>query len=99
MSYSVFMLILCRILELRFERNQSKADYSKNCGKKKMRAQFCLGLGKMHFNEKKIVENHKSVGAGARKIEKIVRFLPKFDLHFFNISRARKRCIIYILKS
>lgn len=43
MSYSVFMVILCRILESHFERNQSKVDYSKNCGKKKNASTVLFG--------------------------------------------------------
>ena len=53
----------------------------------------------MNFSERKNGENPKSVSVEARKIEKIVRFLPKFDLHFFNIRRVQKRYITYILKS
>ena len=56
-----------------------------------MHQRFCLGLGNIHFSEKKTIENHKSVAAGARKVEKLVRFLPNFDPHFPNIWRARKR--------
>ena len=85
MSYSVFMVILCRILESHFERNESKADYSKKEKKKKCRHSFAWLLVRCISTRKKKLENHKSVGAGARKIEKIVVFLSKFDLHFFNI--------------
>ena len=61
-----------------------------------MHQRFCLGLGNIHFSEKKTIENHKSVGAGARKVEKLVRFLPNFDPHFPSIWRARKRYKIFI---
>ena len=44
----------------------------------------------------KTIENHKSVGAGARKVEKLLRFLPNCDPHFPNIWRARKRYKIFI---
>ena len=37
------------------------------------------------------IENHKSVGAGARKIKTIVRILPNFDPYFPSIGRARKK--------
>ena len=45
---------------------------------------------------RKTIENYKCVGAGARKVENIVRFLSNFDPYFPNIRRARKRCKIYI---
>ena len=51
--------------------------------------QFSLGLGKMHFRKKNF-RNHKSVGAGARKVENVVRLLRNFDLYFLNIRRARE---------
>ena len=42
------------------------------------------------------IENHKCVGAGARKVENLVRYLSSFDLYFPNIWRAREKCKIYI---
>ena len=44
----------------------------------------------------KTLENHDSVGSGARNIEKIVCFLPNFNPHFPNIQRARNSYKIYI---
>ena len=38
---------------------------------------------------------HKCIGAGARKVENLVRFLSNFDPYFPNTRRVRKRCIIY----
>ena len=63
-----------------------------------MHQRFCLGLGNMHFSENKLktivsvlnYRNLKSVGAGARKVETLVRFLPNCDLHFPNIWMAHK---------
>ena len=50
-----------------------------------MRPRFCLGLGNVHFSEKKLYE---TIGAGARKVENLVRFLHNFDPHFPNIRRV-----------
>ena len=52
-----------------------------------MRPRFCLGLGNVHFSEKKLYE---TIGAGARKVENLVRFLHNFDPHFPNIRRVWK---------
>ena len=53
-----------------------------------MRPRFFSGLGYMHFSEKKAIQNHKFVGAGAPKVENLVRFLSIFDSYFPNIRRA-----------
>ena len=39
---------------------------------------------------------HKCIGAGARKVENLIRFLSNFDPYFPDIHRARKRCKISI---
>ena len=44
----------------------------------------------MYFREKKNVENLKSVGTGAHKVEKKDLFLLNIDPHFPNIQRSRK---------
>ena len=46
--------------------------------RRKIRPRFFLGLGYMHLTEKKAIENHKCVGAGAPKVENLVCFLPNF---------------------
>ena len=40
----------------------------------KVHQRFCSGLGNVHFSEKKTIEKHKSVGTGACKVGKLVRF-------------------------
>ena len=45
---------------------------------------------------RKTIENHKCVGAGARIVENLVRFLFNFYPYFPNIWRVQKRCKIYI---
>ena len=45
---------------------------------------------------RKNYRNHKSVGAGARKVEKLVCFLPTFEPHFPNVYRAGKRHKIFV---
>ena len=42
------------------------------------------------------MKNHKSVDAGACKVDKLVCFLPNFDPRFPNIWRVRKRYKIFI---
>ena len=37
------------------------------------------------------MQNHKRVGAGARKAENLVHFLSNFDPYFATIRRVRKR--------
>ena len=37
------------------------------------------------YQWKKIIENSKSVGAGAHKVEKVVSFWPNFDPNFTDI--------------
>ena len=79
-----------------FERKQSKIDYSKLFEKNKNASTVLFGSEYCAFQWEKTIENHKSVGTGAHKVEKLVRFLPNFDLHFFNIPRAGKRYKIFI---
>ena len=47
--------------------------------RRKLREWFCLCLGWLHINEKKITEHYNSVGAGAHKVEKVVSLWPNFD--------------------
>ena len=71
-----------------------------------MHQRFCLGLGNMHFSENKLktivsilnYRNLKSVGAGARKVETLVRFLPNCDLSFPIFGWHIKADTKYILK-
>ena len=48
------------------------------------------------FQWEKTIENHKCIGAGARKVENLVCFLSNFDPYFPNIWNVRNRCRIYI---
>ena len=54
MSYSAFPAILWQILKSDFERKQSKTDYPKNIWKEEQCVHGFLGLGYMHFSEKKL---------------------------------------------
>ena len=45
----------------------------------------------MHHGEKKTIENQIFVGAGARKVESLVRFLSNFDPLFFQYSESTKK--------
>ena len=56
--------------------------------RRKSRARFCLSLGWLHISEKKIIENCKSVGAGAHQVGKIDSFWPNFDPNFPDIWKA-----------
>ena len=47
-----------------------------------------LGLGYIHFSEKKLQKT--------RKVENLVRFLSNCEPYFSNIQRARKMCKMYI---
>ena len=60
-----------------------------------MRSRFFWVLV-IRISVRNTIENHKCVGAGARKVENLVRFLSNFDPYFPNIRRARERCKIYI---
>ena len=96
MSYSAFAAILWEILKSHFERKQSETDYPKNIWKEEKCAHGYLGSWLYAFQWEKTIENHKCIGAGARKVEHIVHFLSNFDPYFPNIQRALKRCKIYI---
>ena len=63
---------------------------------RKLQARSCLSLGWLHINGKNI-ENGNSVGAGAHKVGKVVRFWPNFDL-ILQIFRERKKGKFYMLK-
>ena len=54
MSYSAFGAILWQSLKSHFEQKQSKTDYPKIFEKKKNASTVFLGLGYMHFSEKKL---------------------------------------------
>ena len=45
--------------------------FRKYLQKRKSRARFCLSLGWLNINEKKIIGNYNSLGAGARKVGKV----------------------------
>ena len=47
--------------------------FKKYLGRRKLQAQFCLSLSWLHVSEKNI-ENFNSIGAGAHKVGKVVRF-------------------------
>ena len=96
MSYSAFAAILWQILKSHFERKQSKTDYPKNIWKEEKCVHGFFGSWLYAFQWEKTIENHKCVGAGARKVEKLVHFFSNFDSYFPNIRRERKRCKIYI---
>ena len=96
MSYSAFAAILWQILKSHFERKQSKTDYPKNIWKEEKCVHGFFGSWLYAFQWEKTIENHKCIGAGARKVENLVCFLSNFDPYFPNIQRVRKRCKIYI---
>ena len=96
MSYSAFAAILWQILKSHFERKQSKTDYPKNIWKEEKCVHGFFGSWLYAFQWEKTIENHICVGALARKVENLYRFLSNFDPYFPNIRRVRKRCKIYI---
>ena len=96
MSYSAFAAILWQILKSHFERKQSKTDYPKNIWKEEKCVHGFFGSWLYAFQWEKTIENHICVGAVARKVENLVRFLSNFDPYFPNTRRARKNCKIYI---
>ena len=96
MSYSAFAAILWQILKSHFERKQSKTDYPKNIWKEEKCVHGFFGSWLYAFQWEKTIENHVCVGAVARKVENLVRFLSNFDPYFPIIRRAWKRCKIYI---
>ena len=96
MSYSALAAILWQILKSHFEQKQLKTDYLKNIWKKE---KYVHGFFRSWLYEcqwEKTIENHKCIGAGARKVENLVCFLSNFDPYFPNIWSVRKRCRIYI---
>ena len=95
MSYSAFAAILWQILKSYFERKRSKRDYPKNIWKEEKCVHGFFGSWLYVFQWEKTIENCICVGAGARKVENLVRFLSNFDPYFPNTRRVRKRCIIY----
>ena len=96
MSYSGFAAILWQILKSHFERKQSKTDYPKNIWKEEKCVHGFFGSWLYAFQWEKTIENHKCVGAGPRKVEKLVRLFSNFNSCFPNIRRVRKRWKIYI---
>ena len=95
MSYSAFAAILWEILKSHFEQ-QSKTDYPKNIWKEEKCVHGFFGSWLYAFQWEKTIENHICVGAVARKVENLVRFLSNFDPYFPNIWRVLKKCKIYI---
>ena len=79
MSYSAFTAILWQILRSHFERKQSKTDYPKHIWKEKRCVRGFFGSWLYAFQWEKTIENHKCIGAGARKVENLVCFLSNFD--------------------
>ena len=75
------------ILEVHFERKQSKANI-KYLKSKKNVGTLLLGSWLGVFQWRKILKNRNSVAARAHKV---VSVLPKFDPHFSNIWRTQKR--------
>ena len=71
--------------------NSQKQIIQKIFEKKKNASTVFLGLGYMHHGEKKTIENQIFVGAGARKVESLVRFLSNFDPLFFQYSESTKK--------
>ena len=59
--------------------------FKKYLKRRKSRARFCLSLGWLNISEKKNIDNYNSVGAGAHKVRKVVRFWPNFDPNFPDI--------------
>ena len=96
MSYSVFVVILWKILKSHFEPKQSKTDCPKNILKEEKCVHVFLGSLLYTFKWEKNIENHKCFGAGACKVENLIRFLSNFGPYFLNVLRARKRCKTYI---
>ena len=73
-----------------------KNRLSRKCLKRtKMRPRI-FGVLVICISVRKSIVNHIYVGAGARKVENLVRFLSSFDLYFPSIQRVRKRCKINI---
>ena len=77
--------------------NSQKQIIQKIFGKKKNASTVFLGLGYMHFSEKKTKENHICVASLARKVENLVRFLSSFEPYIPSIRRVRKGTK-YVLK-
>ena len=82
--------------EITFWKKTDKNRLSKNYLKRrKTRPRFFWVLV-ICISGRKTIENHKCVGAGARIVENLVRFLFNFYPYFPNIRRAQERCKIYI---
>ena len=79
MSYWAFAAMLWQILKSHFKRKQSKTDYPENIRKKKNDTTVFFGSWLYAFQWEKTIENHKCIGAGARKVENLVCFLSNFD--------------------
>ena len=91
MSYSVFAAILWQILKSHFERKRSKTDYPKNIWKKEKCVHGFFRSWLYAFQWEKTIENHICVGAGARKVESLVRFLSNFDPLFSQYSESTEK--------
>ena len=69
--------------EITFWTKTVKSRLFKNYLKRrKMHARFFWGSWSYAFQWEKTTENHRCVGAGARKVENLVRFLSKFDPYY-----------------
>ena len=62
--------------------------FKKYLKRRKSPARFCLFLGWLNISEKKNIDNYNSVGAGAQKVGKVVRFWPNFDPNFPDIWKV-----------
>ena len=97
MSYSAFMVILWQILKSHFERKQSKRDYPKNIGKEEkcINGFFLCVCGRgvlvICISVTKNYRKPQMVGAGARKVEKLVRFFVQFWPLFSQYSKSTKK--------
>ena len=83
-----------------FAWKQLKAAHSRNFWKKKKKiAGMVLFAPWLATDQWKwIVENCNSVGAGAHKVQQIVKLWPNFDPCFPDIWHTWKREILYIEK-
>ena len=97
MSYSDFIAIIRRVLKVYFAWIHLKADYSKKTKNKKIASTVLFVSWSTTYQWEKIIENCNSVGAGAHKVGKVVRFWPNFDL-ILQIFRERKKGKFYMLK-
>ena len=91
MSYSAFAAILWQILKSHFEQKLSKTDYPKNIWKEEKCAHGFLGLGYMHFSEKKVEVKRRLESCMSSQSRKSSSFFVQFWPLFSQYSESTKK--------